>query len=85
MEANYTLILNGKTIAEVSGTEYAYDAWTKLEELACLLRVPASLVANDDSEVVAEYDPEEEGDDEPADIDDDCGFDPYEGCHTWDC
>ena len=26
-----------------------------------------------------------EGDDEPADIDDDCGFDPYEGCYTYDC
>ena len=24
-------------------------------------------------------------DDEPADIDDDCGFDPYEGCYTFDC
>lgn len=24
-------------------------------------------------------------DDEPADIDDDCGFDPYEGCFTFDC
>lgn len=23
--------------------------------------------------------------DEPADIDDDCGFDPYEGCFTFDC
>ena len=23
--------------------------------------------------------------DEPADIDDDCGFDPYEGCYTYDC
>lgn len=23
--------------------------------------------------------------DEPADIDDDCGFDPYEGCCTYDC
>lgn len=22
---------------------------------------------------------------EPADIDDDCGFDPYEGCFTYDC
>lgn len=22
---------------------------------------------------------------EPADIDDDCGFDPYEGCFTFDC
>ena len=82
MNANYTLILNGKAIAEVSGTEYAYEAWARLEELACFLCVPASLVSNDDSEVVAEYDPEN---DEPADIDDDCGFDPYEGCYTWDC
>ena len=24
-------------------------------------------------------------DDEPDDIDDDCGFDPYEGCFTFDC
>ena len=24
-------------------------------------------------------------DDEPSDIDDDCGFDPYEGCYTYDC
>lgn len=24
-------------------------------------------------------------DEEPADIDDDTGYDPYEGCLTWDC
>lgn len=24
-------------------------------------------------------------DDEPTDIDDDCGFDPYEGCYTYGC
>ena len=24
-------------------------------------------------------------DNEPDDIDDDTGFDPYEGCYTWDC
>ena len=29
--------------------------------------------------------PCEEEDDEPDDIDDDCGFDPYEGCFTYDC
>ena len=28
---------------------------------------------------------EEEEDFEPDDIDDDCGFDPYEGCFTYDC
>lgn len=85
MNANYTLTLNGKTIAEVSGTEYACEAWARLEELACFLCVPACLVSNDDSEIVAEYDPEGEGYDEPDDIDDDEGFDPYEGCYTWDC
>ena len=24
-------------------------------------------------------------DEEPADIDNDCGFDPYAGCFTYDC
>ena len=62
MTANYTLILNSKTIAEVSGVEYAYEAWARLKELACFLCVPASLDGNDDSEVVAEYGPEGEGD-----------------------
>lgn len=85
MNAIYTLFLNGKTITEVCGVEYAYEAWAKLRELACFLCVPASLVGNDDSEIVAEYDPEEEGDGEPANIDDDCGFDPYAGYYTWDC
>ena len=28
---------------------------------------------------------EEDEDFEPDDIDDDCGFDPYEGCFTYDC
>lgn len=29
---------------------------------------------------------EEENDyEEPTDIDDDFGFDPYEGCYTYDC
>lgn len=27
----------------------------------------------------------EPDDDEPDDIDDDCGFDPYEGFYTFDC
>lgn len=26
-----------------------------------------------------------DSDTEPDDIDDDCGFDPYEGCFTYDC
>ena len=33
----------------------------------------------DDNEAPCNYD------DEPDDIDDDFGFDPYEGCFTYDC
>ena len=36
------------------------------------------------AEVLAMVD-DEWVDDEPSDIDDDCGFDPYEGCYTYDC
>lgn len=28
---------------------------------------------------------EQDDDYEPDDIDDDMGYDPYEGCFTWDC
>ena len=36
------------------------------------------------AEVLAMVD-DEWVDDELADIDDDCGFDPYEGCYPYDC
>jgi hypothetical protein len=29
--------------------------------------------------------PTEDEYEEPADIDDDCGFDPYMGCYSYDC
>lgn len=84
MTTTYTLFINATPISTVSGTEFAYEAWDKTRDLAELLGAHATMVADEDSEVVAEYDPEE-FDCEPADIDDDCGFDPYEGCFTWDC
>ena len=37
-----------------------------------------------DDDVPEDWDEWRAGD-EPADIDNDCGFDPYEGCYTWDC
>ena len=85
MTATYTLFINSNLVATVDGTEFAYEAWAKVQELAELLGARASMVFDEDQEVVAEYDPEEEDDDEPADIDSDEGFDPYEGCCTWDC
>ena len=85
MTATYTLFIDSNRIASVDGTEFAYEAWVKVRELAELLGVRASMVSHEDLEVVAEYDPEEDFDNEPDDIDDDTGFDPYEGCYTWDC
>ena len=38
-----------------------------------------------DDDVPEDWDEWRAGDDEPADIDSDEGFDPYEGCFTWDC
>lgn len=35
--------------------------------------------------VPADWDEWKADDDEPADIDNEMGFDPYEGCYTWDC
>ena len=34
-------------------------------------------------DLIAEMDEEDDRDDEP-DVDE-CGFDPYEGCYTYDC
>lgn len=84
MKATYIIFINSTQIATVDGVEFAYEAWAKARDLAEMIGTPATLVAVEDSEVVAEYDPEEI-DDEPDDIDSDCGFDPYEGCFTWDC
>lgn len=39
----------------------------------------------DTGEIILEADVGDPEYDEPADIDDDCGFDPYEGCFTFDC
>lgn len=89
----YTIYLGTKPIANVSGTEYAYKVYKKTAELAELLGGTASLVWDGSGEEVASYpeeeDPEEEDpeeDWEEPDWDDlESGFDPYEGCYTYDC
>ena len=80
----YTIYLNAKPIACVCGTEYAYEVYTKACDLAELLGYSASLVWDDTAEEVASYDPEDEWEDCEPDVDE-CGFDPYEGCYTYDC
>ena len=55
----YSIYLDGECIAEVLGTEYAYEVYAKTKELADLLVVTACLVWNGTGEIVAEYDPME--------------------------
>ena len=60
-------------------------------ELGNSLTTPADNIAIidlDTGEVVWDWIGDSQDDldyDEPANIDDDCGFDPYEGCFTFDC
>lgn len=43
------------------------------------------VVDMDTGEIVLEAEVGDAEDHEPVDIDDDCGFDPYEGLFTFDC
>lgn len=82
----YTIYLGSNPIACVAGTTAAYACYEAAKALTEYTGKCASLVWDETGEEVAYCDPSEEDfDDEPADIDDDCGFDPYEGCFTFDC
>lgn len=61
--SDYIIYLGATPIARISGTEYAFEIWMKVRELAELLGRPASMNWDDDGwtcEEVAYYDPEEE-------------------------
>ncbi len=80
----YTIYIGSTPIACVCGTDAAYDCYDAAKVIAAYTDREASLVWDETGEEVAYFDPNE-GDDEPADIDSDCGFDPYMGCYTDDC
>lgn len=80
----YTIYLNNKLIATLSSIEAAYEAYSITRKLAETLGYTCCLVCDETSEVIADTG-EEEDYKEPDDIDDDFGFDPYEGYYTYDC
>jgi hypothetical protein len=87
----YTIYLGSAPIACVAGTEFAYAVYRKTVELAEMLGKTAALVWDETGEEVASYGEEEDEeylnedwDDYEPDVDE-TGFDPYEGCYTWDC
>jgi predicted dehydrogenase len=87
----YTIYLGATPIATTDGTDYTYAVWRRTVELAELIGTTASLVWDETREVVEEYDPDqleftEPNEDEDFEDDvDESGFDPYEGCYTYDC
>ena len=82
----YTIYLGATPIASVADTDAAYACYEAAKTIGKYADRSVSLVWDETGEEVAYSDPSEEYfEDEPADIDDDCGFDPYLGCFTDDC
>lgn len=86
MMNTYTIYLGATPIASVTDTDAAYACYEAAKTIGGYADRSVSLVWDETGEEVAYSDlPEEYFEDEPADIDDDCGFDPYLGCYTDDC
>ena len=82
----YTIYLGATPIASVADTDAAYACYEAAKTIGKYADRSVSIVWDETGEEVAYSDPSEEYfEDEPADIDDDCGFDPYLGCYTDDC
>ena len=70
----------------IPGSWFAENALPMIVECACCgmtMALPSAMIVDDGSCFCSSC--AEECDQEPADIDDDFGFDPYEGCYTYDC
>ena len=82
----YTIYVGATPIACVADTDAAYACYEAAKTIGEYADRSVSLVWDETGEEVAYSDPPEKCfEDEPDDIDDDCGFDPYEGCYTYDC
>ena len=71
----------------IPGSWFAENALPMVVECTCCgltMALPSALV-DDDGTIYCSSCAEVSADDEPADIDSDFGFDPYEGCYTYDC
>jgi hypothetical protein len=69
----------------IPGSWFAENALPMIVECSCCgmtMALSSAMIDDDGSCYCSSC---AEGYEEPADIDDDCGFDPYEGCYTYDC
>lgn len=79
----YYIYIENRMVVEVEGSEAAYAAYVKATELADMTGETAHLVDGETGEIITSSD--EFYDDELADANLECGFDPYAGCYTDDC
>ena len=80
----YTIYLGATPIANVAGTREAWTVYLATVNIAHIQEKTADLVWDETGEIVDHF-PEWDEDPIPADIDDECGYDPYMGCFTGDC
>lgn len=80
----YYIHIENRMVAEVEGTEFAWEAYRKTAELADLLGETAHLVDGETGEIIQSSDDEGE-DDKDYEPNYEMGFDPYMGCYTDDC
>ena len=84
----FYIYINGNSIGEVSGYEAAWDAYRKAIALCALTDARCDLVDGETGEAIDTFDYEIYEDELDEDYEPDyfeCGFDPYEGCYTYDC
>lgn len=71
----------------IPGSWFAENALPMIVSCTCCgmtMALPSAMI-NDDGACFCSSCADSFECDEPADIDDDFGFDPYEGCYTYDC
>ena len=81
----FYIYISNRMVAELEGCEAAYTAYLSATTIADLSGEVANLVDGETGEVITSSDEyyNDELDDYEADVE--CGFDPYEGCYTYDC
>lgn len=86
--ANFYIVINGKIIATVGGVEAAWNAYFSAGVFCDAIGATCDLVDAETCEVIDScgYDDEPEEDVEDF-VEENLeeGFDPYEGCYTFDC
>lgn len=78
---NYHIYIDNQMIAEVSGSEACYVCYEAAKSIAEMTGRVAHIVSGETGEILESS---EDLEDYEPDYDE-CGFDPYEGCYTWDC